>query len=278
MALGRWVAAKPVDMTTVPLPDYSLIDFNAYIPRYPHGIRRPWTCISTSRGCPYQCTFCCRSVFGSQYRAYPADRVIELISGLCSNFGLRDITFYDDEFTIDRRRVLSICAGIKEFGLTWTCEARVNLVDRELLDAMGQAGCRLINFGIESGSQQLIDHLNKRITKPEVRRAVEQTHAAGIEASGYFMLGIEGETRDTVEETISFAQELRLDHAQFSICTPLPGSTMFQDYVHAGGKVIGQYLGGGASPVFTNQTMPADYIVRKVEEANLLFFKVVNKV
>jgi radical SAM superfamily enzyme YgiQ (UPF0313 family) len=131
----------------IPLPDYSLLpNLSVYQPRPPHAIRIPWTTVSTSRGCPFACRFCSRAVFGSKFRAMSAMRVVCLLEKLVKDYGIRDVTFYDDEFTLDRQRTIDLCQQLiaKHLDLTWTCEARVDLVDSELLRSMKSAGCRLI--------------------------------------------------------------------------------------------------------------------------------------
>lgn len=256
-------------LESIPIPDYGLLDVTRYIPRYPHGTRQPWTCVSTSRGCPYRCTFCSKSVFGKKYRAMRPDDVARLLESLCTEYQIKDITFYDDEFTIDRTRVIEICRLIKDFGLTWTCEARVDLVDGELLESMAGAGCRLIFYGIESGNQHLLDTLKKDITVEQVRITIRLTKMAGIQTAGYFMLGIPGETVDTINRTLQFCKELELDHAQFSICTPLPGSEMYQKCGMP--DTDGIYLGNGARSLFAQCSLATEDIEQAVEYGNSLF-------
>jgi anaerobic magnesium-protoporphyrin IX monomethyl ester cyclase len=266
----------PVDMRDIPLPDYSILPVLSYKPRYPHGLAGPWTCASTSRGCPYHCTFCSKAVFGNKYQAMDTSRVMDVLYKLVKNYGIKDITFYDDEFTLNHDRVLDFCDSLirRKLDLKWTCEARVNLVDEELISAMQQAGCRLINYGIESGSQSVLDSLRKDITIEQVRTAVALTRRYGIRASGYFMLGCPGETKETVSQTVEFAQSLELDHAQFSVCWPLPGSELYNEYIktHAAPDwtKVG-YLGGCVEVPFATFELPAEWVLKAVETANGIF-------
>ena len=250
----------------IPTPDYSLLDVAAYKPRYPHGQRTPWTAVHTSRGCPFQCTFCSKAVFGSKYRAMPVVRLYGLLRTLVDVYGVRDITFYDDEFTLDKERLRLLCAALvgHGIGLTWTCEARVDLVNSEQLAHMGAAGCRLVYFGLESGNQDILNTLRKGTTLDQARHAVHMCHSVGIQTAAYFMLGAPGETMQSIQDTLDFAEELQLNHAQFSICTPLPGSKLYEQY---GSPCVGQYLGNGAVPVMVDGAV-AERVVEAVEEGN----------
>lgn len=265
-----YYADHSVDYNSLPLPDYSLLDLSAYHPRHPHAAREPWTTVSTSRGCPFACTFCSQAVFGRQYRALSAKRTADLLKMLVKTHGVCDITFYDDEFTIDSWRVYDLCDHIQDLDLTWTCEARADLVSKSILRTMRQAGCRLIYFGIESGNQEVLDGLNKHIRLEQVELAVRQTQEAGIKAAGYFMLGCPGETPQTMQETIDFATGLHLDHAQFSACSPLPGSRLYDQYVkdQIPDWSAFQYLSPSPKFLLTNNGLTADDIETAVERAN----------
>lgn len=261
---------KPV---AIPILDYSLIDISAYKPRYPHGIRSNWTTAQTSRGCPYSCTFCC-NIFGHKYRYMPVEDVITMLWKLCYEHDVRDITFYDDEFTLNKERVLELCTSMAtiKFDLTWSCESRVDMLDMELLEVMKRAGCRLIYLGIESGNQAILDKLNKRISLQQVMEAVSLIRKAGIQAAGYFMLGCPGETKQTMQETIFFASELQLDHAQFSVCSPLPGTALFKEN---GGNYNWneyQYL-ANVPKVICDTELAYEEIEEAVNQSNLVFSK-----
>jgi len=249
----------------IPVPDYTLLDVKSYRARYPHGARTPWTTIHASRGCPYQCTFCSKAVFGNRYRAMPGDELYSLVDSLYW-MGINDITFYDDEFPLNKKRLGDFCQLMiyNPLDITWTCESRVTSVTPWKLRKMKAAGCRLIYYGIESGNQEILNTLRKYISLEQIRRAVSMCHDAGIDVAGYFMLGSPGETRRSVQDTLAFADELALTHAQFSICTPLPGSRMYEQM---GGNGSMRYLGNGVKPVFVHGAL-ADYVVQSVEEAN----------
>ena len=163
--------------------------------------------IITSRGCPYRCIFCCKSVFGKKYRSNSSAYIVDEIRFLNEKFGVKEVKFYDDVFTLDRKRVVALCMQLKEQGMDipWTCETRVNLVDDELLRVMKSADCYMIEYGVESGNQGILNDLKKDITLEQTMEAFRLTHEAGIETVAYFMLGSPQETAETIEETIAFA-------------------------------------------------------------------------
>ena len=264
---------KPTKFAEIPMLDYSLIDIEAYQPRYPHAQRTPWVSTQTSRGCPFNCSFCC-NIFGHKHRSMPPAQIIQMINGLVNGYGVKDITFYDDEFTLDRNHVIQLCELINDSklatDLTWTCEARVDMVDSELLASMRKAGCRLIYFGIESGNQHILDKLNKHQTLEAVSQAVELTHRSGIQSAGYFMLGCPDETKDSMKQTVAFSLELKLDHAQFSVCCPLPGSELYKQYGDGKDWDSYQYL-ANVPKVACAAELNIGEIEKAVEEANNLF-------
>jgi len=140
------------------------------------------------------------------------------------------VIFYDYSFTINKKRALKICDLMIEHGLDikWQCETRVNLVDSELLLRMKEAGCYMIAYGIESGSDRVLGILKKGITVKKIEEAVSITKKAGIKIVGYFMLGIPGETKEEIEQTIKFAKSLSPDYAQFAVATAFPGTELYQ--------------------------------------------------
>jgi anaerobic magnesium-protoporphyrin IX monomethyl ester cyclase len=183
----------------------------------------------SSRGCPYQCVFCDKSVCGSKFRPRSPDNVLAEVWELHDKQGVRAIIFYDDLFTLDSDRVVEICRRMVEAKLkiAWKCEGRVNLVDPETLSWMKKAGCRMIAYGIESGRQESLDWLNKGVKVRQVEEAVRLTRAAGIKTLGYFIFGIPGETCEQELESVEFAIRLQLDYVQFASLSPFPGSRLY---------------------------------------------------
>jgi radical SAM superfamily enzyme YgiQ (UPF0313 family) len=213
-------------------PAYHLLPIGKYRPYPPHGIKLPFMSLLTSRGCPFQCTYCSKPIWGTKVRAQSPSRTMKEIRYLNEKLGVNEILFYDDTFTINKKRTLSLCKEIRESGIeiSWSCETRVDLVDSALLSEMKSAGCYAISFGVESGNQSILDSLRKGIKLADAERAFKIAHSTGIITIGYFMLGSPGETSETIMETIDFAKRLDSDFAQFSITTPFPGTELYDMY------------------------------------------------
>jgi anaerobic magnesium-protoporphyrin IX monomethyl ester cyclase len=186
------------------------------------------TTMVTSRGCPYKCTFCDRPNLGKDFRARTANDVVDEMEE-CANLGIGYIKIYDDTFTVDRKRVMEICAEIERRGLKikWDIRARVNTISRELLIAMKSAGCELICYGIESGNEGILQILKKGISKHHVVDAFKLTRQVGIKSLAYFMFGSPGEKQAEIQESIRFSKELNPDFCHFSILVPFPATPLY---------------------------------------------------
>jgi radical SAM superfamily enzyme YgiQ (UPF0313 family) len=219
------------DLDSLPFPARHLLPNHLY--EYIFSKNKRMTTMFTSRGCPYQCIFCDKSVFGSKYRKRSAENVVQEISLIKDMYEDVSIVFYDDLFTLDKQRVIRICQGILERNLRidWKCEGRVDAVDAELLGWMKRAGCSMIAYGVESGNQKGIDYLNKKITPDQARNAFSLTRKAGIMTTAYFVLGIPVETYEDEMGTIEFAKSLKPNYAQFSILSPFPGTKLYDDAI-----------------------------------------------
>ncbi|MBM4043902.1 MAG: radical SAM protein [Planctomycetes bacterium] len=227
------------DLDTLPLPAYHLLgDLNRYLPPLGCCKREPVVSLVTSRGCPYQCIFCDRSVFGNHYRANSAEYVIAEIEHAVRAYGAREIAFLDDTFSVDRRRVKRICDLISEkrLDITWTCMTRADVVTKDLLQAMRRSGCWQVSIGVESGSQCVLDFIAKGTTIEEIRNAAIWAAETGISVKGFFMLGNPTETKATLADTLAFAKSLPLTDVVATIATPMPGSR-FREIAAAYGRV-----------------------------------------
>jgi anaerobic magnesium-protoporphyrin IX monomethyl ester cyclase len=221
------------DLDDLPLPLHHLLPWEKY--RAP-SIRGPYTFIVPSRGCPAGCTFCIKHVsyqYSVRLRS-PENVVAEL--QLLWDLGLRNVHMYADLFTANREQVMGICEGMIQAGLNfkWTCNSRVDYVDPEMLEMMSKAGCWLISWGIESANEQIRKHARKGTSEEKIGRALHWSKDAGIMNWGYFILGLPGETEETIRETIDFAKELPLDLALFHIAAPYPGTPFFFEVVENG--------------------------------------------
>ena len=215
------------DLDTLPFPSRDLLPLDLY--RYPFSAKSLVTTLFTSRGCPYQCIFCDKSIFGSQWRARSAENILMEIDEIVQRFNIHSLIIYDDLFTLNKPRVHAICEGIIQRGykVDWKCEGRVNLVDSETLKIMKRAGCSMIAYGVESGNQKGLDYLNKKTTLDQIRQAFQLTHQAGIKTMAYFIFGIPVETFDEELQTIRFAKEINPTFAQFSTLSPYYGTLLY---------------------------------------------------
>jgi anaerobic magnesium-protoporphyrin IX monomethyl ester cyclase len=219
------------DLDTLPFPARELMDIQKYRLFSDDGL--PVYTLLSSRGCPYSCSYCFKGVFGSRFRARSASNVLAEIKALQRSYEARHLYFGDDIFMLKPGRVREICEGMlkEELHLSWSCLARVDAVTPELLDVMKRAGCVQIHYGIESGCDEILKGINKKIDLENVEKAVRWTRAAGIRTKGYFMAGLPGDTEETLEKTLRFARRLPLDEVMFSLATPFPGTALFEERV-----------------------------------------------
>ena len=220
------------DLDTLPFPARDMLPMDRYIPLPNQYLRTPVVHMCAIRGCPFACAFCSNNaVFGRKIRARTPAKVVDEIQFVMKEYGAREISFWDDTMTIQRKWMLEFCDEIIRRGLdvTWTGYARVDTVDPELLAKMKKAGCWNLFYGFEAGDQALLDNICKNITVENSRQACRWTQEAGIEVRGSFMLALPGETPELARKTIDFAIELNPDYAQFSVTTPYPGTQLWHD-------------------------------------------------
>ena len=233
-ATGEAFMNKPRRMITrtefdaFPLPAHDLLDFDKYSVVLADTGRV--ASIQTSRGCPAKCTFC--DIRMTPYRYRTGERIVEEIRHLKA-MDVNEFFIVDDTFTINRDRVLDVCKRLvdEKLNITFKVSSRVDSVDEEMLGWLKKAGCTRIHYGVESGSQRLLDLLEKGITLDQVRKTFAMTRKAGIGTYAYMMIGIPTETPDEMEQSIRFARELRPDHANFSICTPFPKTKLYETWL-----------------------------------------------
>ena len=219
-------------MNSLSFPAYSLYEKEKY--KVPPAIARknPVAWVETSRGCVFECTYCNKSCFGKTFRVKSPERVVEEFIKI-KKLGFKGIHLTDDGFTTNIKRAKKICDLLIEskvnIGWSTITGIRVDRVDFELLDKMRQAGCCRVYFGIESGNQEILNNIKKGITLEQVRKAVEFAKKAKLEIAGYFMVGLPGDTEETMQDTINFAKSLDLNLAKASITIPLPATEIFND-------------------------------------------------
>ncbi|MDP8215652.1 MAG: radical SAM protein [Candidatus Euphemobacter frigidus] len=225
------------DLDSLPFPAYHLLPSLTHYHPTPASYRRlPVGILMTSRGCPFKCTFCDRSIFGNTTRFQSPERVLAEVEWMIRELGAKEIRFFDDTFTLKRERAAEICAGLRErnLNLPWTCLTAVKAITPDLLKKMKSAGCWQVLYGLESGDDRMLGLLGKGNTVKENRDAVGWAKDAGLEVRGDFIVGTPGETMESLEKTLNFTLESGLDYAHFNKFTPFPGTELYKRLVADG--------------------------------------------
>jgi len=225
------------NLDTIAKPAWHLISPDTYPPS-PHGgfyERHPTAPIITTRGCPFNCTFCAsKCTWKRKLRTRSAINVVDEIEFLINNFGIKEFHFEDDNFTFSKEHAMKVCNEIikRKLDIVWACPngVRIDKLDKELITRMKQSGCYLLAFGIESGSQTILDKANKKLDLKIVSTIINMTNDIGIKTWGFFLIGLPGDTNETIEATIKFSLSLPLDRAQFSNFIPLPGTDIYNEW------------------------------------------------
>jgi radical SAM superfamily enzyme YgiQ (UPF0313 family) len=231
------------NLDSLPLPARHLFPMDKYKPSQPLlSMRTPCANILTSRGCPFGCNFCFKGVFGRTFRTRSAESVLNEWEILIKDHKISEIEIVDDNSALDVPRLIKICQEIIKRGLVvpWATYSgvRVDHPDSlKLTKLMKKAGCYRVGFGIESGSDEILKKIEKRITTRQTKKAVKTAKKAGLTTIGFYMFGNIDETRETMQKTINFSEKLDTDFAQFTICTPFPGSSLYNQ-VLAKGKLL----------------------------------------
>lgn len=220
------------NLDNLPMPAVDLLPLEKYRVSPDNYLGGKVGLISTSRGCPFGCIFCaCKEAFNRTYRDRNLDMVFKEIEYYLVNYKITELFVMDDCFGLDRKRAIEFCKGMIERGynkkLLWWCQIRVDLVDKELLTYMRDAGCQIVSFGIESGVQRILDKISKRVTLDQIRKAVKLVNEVGVEPRGSFILGLPTETFKDSLQTIYFALSLPLKQAKFGLATPYPGTELW---------------------------------------------------
>lgn len=224
--------ARPIqDLDSLPLPARRYFPLEKYKTHPPYGKKNPYMTLITSRGCPFRCTYCSKSVFGNRYRALSPLRVVAEVKHIIQEFGVKEIHFYDDDFTIDPDRTAEICERLvrAKLPISWSCTTRVDLVNVKLLNKMKQAGCWMISYGVESADPTILRQIRKGYTLDTIQKAFRITREVGMRTIAYFMAGLPGENKKTLENTINFSLELNPDFVSWGITALYPGSPLYKD-------------------------------------------------
>jgi anaerobic magnesium-protoporphyrin IX monomethyl ester cyclase len=218
------------NLDDLPLPRHDMLPLDAY--RIPM-LKGPYSFIVTSRGCPGGCRFCIKHVsYQYSVRLRSPESIMAEIEMLY-DLGLRNVHMYTDLFTVNREQVMGLCKLMVESGIKikWTCNSRVDYVDEEMLQTMAKAGCWTISWGLESGNVDVLKRVRKGTDLEKMMQALTWSKKAGIRNWGYFIIGLPGETEESIKETIALSKKLPVDIALFHIAAPYPGTPFFFEVV-----------------------------------------------
>ena len=241
------------NLDELPLPARHLFPMDKYSGEFELYVS-PMYSIGSSRGCPFSCAFCSNNViFGRKYRSRNPKNIVNEIELLINEYGAKGIYFREDIFTMNKKRVIEICNEIKERKLEfkWVCESRVNTINEEMIRSMKNAGCELIWFGVESGSQKILDIIHKQITIAQSRDAFRLCKKIKLRAGASFLIGTPGEKIEDIYKTIDFANELKPEFAWFNIFTGYPTSPLYEYVVK--NRLYEKDIGHGILIIKTNE-------------------------
>ncbi len=234
------------NLDSLPFPAYKYFKMDRYSSLQPaiDAIERGKSfSMMTSRGCPYRCTFCSQSVMAEKWRARSPESVVAEWRHLVEDWGAQEIGILDDSANIDRKRLRALCELLIKEGLNrvpWILinGIRANLADEDLLRLMKQAGCKRVAFGVETGDEEILESIDKRVTHDQIRAAFKNAKKVGLETVGFFIIGLPGDNEETMEKTIRFACELDPLVANFSMLTPYPGTKVWEQVHRNGGRML----------------------------------------
>ena len=225
-----------LNIDELPFPDWEKMDPRHY-QKAPHGAfikHFPVAPVVSTRGCPFECSFCASpTLWGKRIRFRSPENIVDEIEYLVNRFQVKEIHFEDDNLTLKRSHIQSICELLisRKLQISWAAPngVRVDTLDRELLALMKKSGCYMLAFGLESGNQAILDRVRKRTDLSTIRKVIGEAGRLGIITQGFFIFGLPGETEETISETIKFAKRSGLDRAQFLLLDVLPGSRLWEE-------------------------------------------------
>jgi len=268
------------DIDDIPLPARHLLPIYLYSPSALDNLGfkgSKYATIITARGCPNKCVFCSSAAFWKRIRARTPENVVDELAKLVERYGVKHVEFLDDTLILSKERMERICHLILERNLhiKWSCYARINHVTAELVSLMKKSGCKFIQFGVESGNQEILDRVQKNITLEQVRIAAKIVRRAGIKLMCFFMIGLPGDTEETVRQTIEFAKELKPNFALFCITTPFPGTNLYEE-LRKTGQLKEGYIWQNIQPHektdFYTSTLSSKDLVRLYFKAHHRFY------
>jgi radical SAM superfamily enzyme YgiQ (UPF0313 family) len=217
----------------LPFPARHLVPYDKYTSLLSKG--DVVTTMFTSRGCPYKCAFCDRPHLGKVFRSRSAKNVVDELEE-CIRMGIEEFLFYDDTFTVNKKRVIDICNDIVErkLNIGWDIRARVDTINEDVIKHLKKAGCQGIHYGIEAGAEKILKALNKGITIDKAKNVFDLTRKYKIPILAYFMIGSPGETKDDIYTTFKVIKKLNPDFVHMTILTPFPGTKIYYEGLEKG--------------------------------------------
>lgn len=263
-------------LDTLPYPAYDLIkDIKLYNPPPSNYKALPIINMITSRGCPSQCTFCDRNVFGKKYRERSAESVFNEILFLYNKYKIKEIAFVDDTFLINKKRIYKLFDLLNREGLSfyWTCMSRINNVTYDFLKFIKDNGCWHISFGIESGDENILKTIKKNIKLDKAKKVIDWCSKLKIKTKGFFIIGHPDETIETIEKTINLACRLKLDDIVVTLNTPIPGSPQYNEVEKYGKLDETDWTKFNYwRPVFIPKSLNQDILLEKQKEMYRKFY------
>lgn len=261
------------NLDELPIPRQDLLPINKYV--FPF-IASNFTFVITSRGCPYPCTFCRQPImWEGKVRTRSVKNVMEELLQL-KKMGINHIIFHSDTFTIKKDWIIQLCQEMikEQLNISWGCNSRVDTVNKEMLQWMKKAGCWMIAYGIESGSSEILKKCKKEATVKQSIDAINWSHEIGIKNYGYFVIGLPGETKETIQETIDLAKMLPITFAIFHVASPYPGTEFYNQCVENNWLTAKKWEDinqGGNSPINYPQ-LSGKEIMQGIKKAYFSFY------
>jgi anaerobic magnesium-protoporphyrin IX monomethyl ester cyclase len=249
------------NLDALPYPAYDYFQLDRYL-----LFGKLFLPVITSRGCPFQCSFCTTSrILGKEYRARSPKNIVDELEFLKNTYGADAFTFYDDTLTLDKNRIFKICEGIRtrHINLPWDCQTRVDQISKEVLAEMRATRCQQVFFGVESGCQEILDAVKKRTTVEQNAKAIKLAKEAGLFVAISIMIGYPGETKEMLNQTLDFIRRTEPDDVYLCVATPYPGTELRRVVEEMGLKMSADWgLYDTVTPVFENPLLSADDIVK----------------
>lgn len=226
--------AQPRDLDLLPRPAYRLIDYSRYSPVVSRGAG--FATMYTMRGCPYDCRYCHRQSWLRRSRYHSPARVVDEMEYLVRELGVREIKFYDETFTLDRRRTFEVCRLIRERGISvpWEIRTRAELLNQELVRAMADAGCYRICMGVEGGSDERLTRMGRTTRVKHVRDAFRWSRECGLSTLGFFMIGYPGDSRRDYEDVLRLAREIKANWIAVAVTTAYANTEIYKTLLESG--------------------------------------------